>query len=113
MDLTLDTPVRFIPRVGPAMASKLEILGILTARDFLYHIPFRYNDFSLVSSIARVQPGETVTIKGTVERFNAFATKSGRRIQEAKVRDDTGVLSVIWFNQPFLRSVIKPGMTIH
>jgi ATP-dependent DNA helicase RecG len=113
MELTLDTPVRFIPRVGPAMASKLETLGLLTVRDILFHIPFRYNDFSLTSPIARVQPGETVTVKGVVEKFNAFASKSGKRIQEAKVRDDSGILSVIWFNQPFLRSVIKPGMTIH
>lgn len=113
MELTLDTPVRFIPRVGPAMAGKLEILEIRSARDFLYHIPFRYNDYSLVTPLARVQAGETVTIKGTVERFNAFATKSGKRLQEAKVRDDSGVISVIWFNQPFLRSVIKPGITIH
>lgn len=113
MDLTPDTPVRFIPRVGPAMAGKLDILDIRTARDFLYHIPSRYNDFSLVSPISRVRPGETVTIRGTVEQFNAFATKTGKRIQEAKVRDDTGVLSVIWFNQPYLRSVIRPGITIH
>jgi ATP-dependent DNA helicase RecG len=113
MELGLDTPVRFIPRVGPALASKLEILGVRTVRDFLYHIPFRYNDFSLVTPIARAQAGETVTIKGTVERFNAFATKSGKRVQEAKVRDKSGTISVIWFNQPFLRSVIKQGMTIH
>ncbi len=113
MDLSPDTPVRFIPRVGPAMAAKLEILGIRSARDLLYHIPFRYNDFSLISPIARVQPGETVTIQGNVERFNAFATKTGKRVQEAKVRDETGAISIIWFNQPFLRSVIKPGVKIH
>lgn len=113
MELTLDTPVRFIPRVGPAMATKLEHLGIYTARDFLYHIPFRYNDFSRVRPIARIEPGETVTVRGTVERFNAFATKSGKRVGEAKVRDASGVLSVIWFNQPYLRSVMKPGMIIN
>lgn len=113
MMIALDTPVRFIPRVGPTMAAKLEILGIRTARDLLYHIPFRYNDFSLVSQIAKVQPGETVTIRGTVEKFNAFATKTGKRVQEAKVQDSSGSLTVIWFNQPFLRSVIKPGISIH
>jgi ATP-dependent DNA helicase RecG len=113
MELTLDTPVRFVPRVGPAMATKLEILEIRCVRDFLYHIPFRYNDYSNITPVAQVRPDEIVTIKGTVERFNAFATKSGKRLQEAKVRDDSGVISVIWFNQPFLRSVIKEGMTIH
>jgi len=113
MELSLDTPIRFVTHVGPARAAALERLGILTVQDLIYHIPFRYNDFSLVSPIARVQPGETVTVKGTVSKFNAFATKSGKRIQEAKVTDETGTLSVIWFNQPYLRSVVKPGMIIH
>lgn len=112
MEITLSTPVRFIPRVGPAMAGRLERLGIQTVEQLLYHIPFRYDDFSLISTIAAVQPGETVTVKGTVEKFNAFFTKTGKKIQEAKVRDDTGVLTVIWFNQPYLRSIITVGSAI-
>lgn len=112
MDLSLDTPIRYIPRVGPSLGEKLEVLGISTVRDFLYHIPFRYDDFSLVSKISEVQPGETVTIQAEVVSFSAFITKNGKKLQEAKVTDDTGKLSVIWFNQPFLRSVILPGSTI-
>lgn len=112
MDLTLDTPIRYIPRVGPSMGEKLEVLGIETVRDFLYHIPFRYDDFSLVSKIAQIKPGETVTIQAEVKTFSAFLTKNGKKLQEAKVTDETGKLSVIWFNQPFLRSVILPGSTI-
>lgn len=113
MNIVLDTPVRFVPHVGPVRAAALERLGIKTVYDLLYHIPFRYNDFSLVRPIAEVQPGETVTVKGKVLRFGAFATKSGKRIAEARVADDSGSISVIWFNQPYLRSVVKPGMTIH
>lgn len=113
MDLNLDTPVRFVPRVGPAMAAKLEILGIRVVRDLLYHIPFRYNDFSLVSPIAKLQAGETVTVHGTVDRFDVFATKTGKKVAQAKVRDETGVLTAVWFNQPYLRSVIRPGESIH
>jgi ATP-dependent DNA helicase RecG len=112
MDLTLDTPIRFTPGVGPVMASRLDRLGIRTVEDLLYHVPFRYDDFSLVSDIARVQPGETVTIKGTVVSFHAFFTKTGKKMQEARVSDDTGKLTVVWFNQPYLRSVILPGSTI-
>ena len=112
MDLNLNTPIRFTPHVGPVMASRLERLGVRTVEELLYHIPFRYDDFSLVSTIARIQPGETVTIKGTVESFHDFFTKTGKKIQEARVTDGTGKLTVVWFNQPYLRSIILPGSTI-
>ncbi len=112
MELTLATPVQYVPRVGPAMASRIAKLGITTVRDFLYHIPFRYNDFSLVSDIHRVQPGETVTISGTVLSIKTFRTKSGKSIQEAKVADATGSMSVTWFNQIYLLRVIPIGCTI-
>jgi len=113
MDVTLESPVRFIPRVGPAMASRLERLEIFTVEDFLYHIPFRYDDFSLVSPIARVQPGETVTITGTVESIKNFYTKTGKKVQEAKVADSSGRLSVIWFNQIYLLNIIHAGDMLH
>jgi ATP-dependent DNA helicase RecG len=113
MDLTLDSPVRFVPRVGPAMATRLERLGITTVEEFIYHIPFRYDDFSLVSPVARVQPGETVTINATVESIRNFYTKTGKKVQEAVVRDSSGRLTVIWFNQVYLLKIIKPGDAIH
>jgi ATP-dependent DNA helicase RecG len=113
MDLTLDSPVRFIPHVGPVMATRLERLGIYTVEQLLYHIPSRYDDFSLVSPIARVQPGETVTVTGVVETIKNFYTKTGKKVQEARVSDTTGKLSVIWFNQTYLLKIIHPGDTVH
>lgn len=112
MDLTLKTSVQYVPRVGPVMAKRLEKLNIYTVQDLLYHVPFRYNDFSLVSPISRVQPGETVTVAGTVTSIKTFYTKTGKKIQEARISDETDTLTVIWFNQPFLLRLIKPGMEI-
>ncbi len=109
MDLTLETPIQYVPRVGPVKAKLLDKLGIKTVLDLLYYIPFRYNDFSIVSPIARVQPGETVTISGRIASFHNFITKTGKRIQEAKIDDKTGTLNVIWFNQPYLVKVLKEG----
>jgi ATP-dependent DNA helicase RecG len=113
MDLTIDTPIQYVPRVGPAMASRLTKLDIITVRDLLYHIPFRYNDFSVTSPITGVQPGETVTIIGTVSAMKHFVSKSGKRIQEATITDASGCLSVIWFNQIYLLKIIKPGDKLH
>ncbi|MBI5621167.1 ATP-dependent DNA helicase RecG [Candidatus Gottesmanbacteria bacterium] len=112
MDLTLATPVQYVPRVGPARAKLLKKLGVETVRDLLYYIPFRYDDFSLVSPIARVQAGETVTISGTVTAFHNAYTKSGKKMQEVKVNDASGVIDVIWFNQPFLARVLPTGTNV-
>lgn len=112
MDLTLSTPVQYVPRVGPRMAGGLKKLGIETVEDLIFYPPFRYDDFSLVSEIGKVRPGETVTIKGTIEKIKNFYTKSGKKIQEATVADATGRITVIWFNQPFLLRILPEGTVV-
>ncbi len=112
MDLSLSTSVQYVPRVGPNRAKLLKKLGIETVQDLLYHIPFRYDDFSLVSPVARVQPGETVTVEGEITAFHNAFTKSGKKLQQAKVADETDSLDVIWFNQPFLARVLPVGTRV-
>ena len=97
--------------VGPAYVKRLEKLGINTVEDLLYHFPFRYLDYSLISPINQVQPGETITIKGTVSSVKNEYTRHGRKIQKAKVNDETGGIEIIWFNQPFLIRILKIGET--
>lgn len=98
-----------IPGVGPAFATRLEKLGIFTEKDFLYHIPSRYDDFSLVSKIANIQEGETVTVRGKILEIKNIFTRSSYVLQKAVIEDETGKLPVVWFNQRFLTRVIFPG----
>lgn len=90
-------------------AKRLEKLGIFKLRDFLFHIPFRYEDYSLVSKIGQIQPGETVTLKGTVDEINNVYTRRYKTIQRAVISDETGSVNIMWFNQPFLTKAIKKG----
>lgn len=90
-------------------AKRLEKLGIFKLEDFLFHVPFRYDDFSLVSKIDRVQAGETVTIKGILENIENQYTKRFKTLQKATIKDDTGSIDTIWFNQPFLTRALKKG----
>lgn len=109
MQLSLGTPIQYVPRVGPVMAKRLDKLGIHTVEDLLFYVPFRYDDFSLVSPVARVQAGETVTVSGTITSFRNAFTKSGKKLQQAQITDETGTLDVIWFNQPFLAQTLPVG----
>lgn len=107
--MNLKDPIDKLPLVGPTYAKKLEKLEIRTIEDLLNHYPFRYDDFSLISPISRVQPGETVTIRGKVEKIANEYTKNRRQIQKATVSDDYGQIELIWFNQPFLAKTLKTG----
>ena len=51
----LDAPVQFLKGVGERRAELLARIGIRTARDLLFHIPFRYLDATQITPIARVR----------------------------------------------------------
>jgi ATP-dependent DNA helicase RecG len=104
--MNLQAPITTAGRIYKMYSRRLEKLGIQNFEDFLYHIPFRYDDFSLISKINRVQPGEIVTIQGTVSEINNEFTKNFKRLQKAEIADETGTIEVIWFNQPYLTKVI-------
>lgn len=110
--ITLSTAVDQVHLIGHKHAQLLKKMGIYTAYDLLNHFPFRYEDYSLVVPIASVQPGETVTIQGTVETIRNEFTKKGLRIQKAKVADESGSISVVFFNQPFLLNTLRPGLRV-
>lgn len=102
MVLTLTSNVRYLSGVGPVKAKLLAKVGVYTIEDLLFYVPFRYNDFTLVSHIANVQPGEVVTIRGKVINIRSYTTKHGKRVQQGVVDDGTGRIGVVWFNQPYL-----------
>ncbi len=90
-------------------SNRLEKLGIIKFEDFLYHIPFRYEDYSLISKIKDLQVGETVTIQGKVLEIKNIFTRGYKKIQKAVISDDSAEIEIVWFNQPYLAKMISPG----
>ena len=107
--MDLASPVTSLPGVGPIMAKKLSKLGLSSIFDLLYHLPFRYEDRSQISSLFTVQPGETVTIIGKIESIKNEFTRSRKLIQKAVVSDDSGPIDIVWFNQTFLTRTLRVG----
>jgi ATP-dependent DNA helicase RecG len=92
--------------------SRLKRLDINTIEDLLHHIPSRYLDFRLISEIRNVRPGETVTLGGKIISINNIYTKKGTKIQAAKIKESTGEIEAIWFNQPFLTRNLPEGTIV-
>jgi ATP-dependent DNA helicase RecG len=105
--LYLDMPVTYLKGVGPMRAEALRRLGVVTARDLLFHIPHRYEDASTVSPISSLEPGMEATIVGKVISKGIIPTRKGLRIFQVVVRDDSGIIEASWPGQPFLDRVIS------
>ena len=105
----LDRPAQFLKGVGPRRAESLARLGILTARDLLYHLPRRYDDASTVQAIGRLDVGMEATVMGRVRTRGTIPTRSGLRIFQAVLQDDTGMITCSWPGQPWLERRLKEG----
>ncbi|MCD6402333.1 ATP-dependent DNA helicase RecG [bacterium] len=108
--MDLSTPVEKIPYVGAGYQKKLKKLGIRNIRDLFFHFPHRYEDFSNLLQISEAKIGEKVCVLGKIQRIeNTKTWKKKMILTTALVKDDSGSLRVVWFNQPYLVNVLKEG----
>ena len=105
----LERPVQFLKGVGPRRAPLLQKMGLLTARDVLYHAPHRYEDASTVTPIAQLEPGMDATVIGRVVSKGVLPTRRGLRIFQAVVKDATALIECAWPGQPYLDRVVNKG----
>ena len=88
-------------------------MGLRTIEDLLYRFPIRYEDRGTFQTIAALRPGVTASVIGDVVGCGIRPTRRPRfKIFELVVRDRTGALRAIWFNQPFLNDVFKPHQRV-
>ncbi|MBI4281766.1 ATP-dependent DNA helicase RecG [Candidatus Uhrbacteria bacterium] len=107
--LTLETPITAIPRYGKLFAKRLLKLKIATVRDLLLYFPFRYDDLSNVVPIVEARVGARVTVRGTITAIaNRRSFRRRMFVTEALLRDESGTMRVVWFNQAFLTRVLTP-----
>ena len=106
--MNLDDTVLTVKGVGEAMAKSFATLGIRSVRDLLEYLPYRYEDYSEVSSIKAIHPG-AVSIKAKLVQANGRYARRGLHITEAIFQDETDSVRAVWFNQPYRAKALKPG----
>jgi len=119
------TNIQFLKGVGPKLAKKLKKLGIEQVSDLVFHFPRAYKDYTQISKITDLMNNDQFSISNQFgnESINQNRTikvkvigienkRTSRRkftVTEVMVADETGSLQVIWFNQPYLKKMLKPG----
>ena len=108
----LSSSVGELHGVSDTYAGRLARLGVTTIEDLLYLFPHRYDDYSALKTIDKLEYGDEVTIIGTVMETRERASKRGQSIVTSVISDGTGKVETTWFNQPFLAKRLKPGRQI-
>ena len=105
--------MQFVRGVGPSRAELLRRVGIENVDDLLTYFPRTYYDRRQLATVASLQPGVEGTFAARV--LSATQRSPFRRrgnLLVAAVGDDTGIVQVVWFNQPYLAKHIQPGREI-
>jgi ATP-dependent DNA helicase RecG len=99
--------------VGERRARELARAGIATVGDLLLRLPFRYEDRATLTPMASLRAGGPASAGGEVVRCALRRTRRpGFTVFEALVRDATGMVTAVWFNQRYLREVFAPGQHV-
>lgn len=112
MPLTLASGVRELPGIGEARAKSLDKLGLHTAGELMGYFPRSYDDRTRITSIRDALEGESVCIAAMVaESPKLSRIRKGLELIKVKAVDDTGAMTVTFFNQNYVKDALRPGET--
>jgi ATP-dependent DNA helicase RecG len=105
--------IRFAKGVGPKRSSVVQRLGIETVEDALWTLPWRYEDRSVMTPIGNLVPGMIASICGTVVKNEVKRARNRRfTVLEVGLEDQTGRMQAVFFNQPYLESVLAVSKSV-
>jgi ATP-dependent DNA helicase RecG len=108
---TLDTDIRYLKGIGEKRAKLLKKLGVETFFDLLRLFPRDYEDRTVTRSIGETQNGESVCVRAMVaSRPRLSRISGGRDMVRAAAVDDTGRVELTFFNQPYVKDALEPGV---
>ena len=90
------TPLTALKGVGPALAKKLEKLGLFVAEDLLFLLPYRYEDRTQLVRIGALVAGNRCLVSGEV--LLSEVAFRGRRNLLVRVSDGSGQLTLRFFH---------------
>lgn len=106
----LTTSLLEVDGIGEKIFAKLQAKNITRVKDLLLNLPLHYVDRSNLVTIDQLVVGELVTFSGQVTSLSNFY-RPGRSIQSATVKDVTGRVKLMWFNNKYILNRLQKGET--
>ncbi|MBR4341639.1 MAG: ATP-dependent DNA helicase RecG [Lachnospiraceae bacterium] len=105
MDI-LDSVIK-IKGIGEKSVPLLQKLDINTVSDLIRYYPRDYDEYKMPVPIKDIKEGETVSVEGAISRLTSQMGR--KKVVTCYVSDPSGAIKLIWFNQPYIAKLLKPG----
>ncbi|HSG28492.1 MAG TPA: OB-fold nucleic acid binding domain-containing protein, partial [Candidatus Krumholzibacterium sp.] len=103
---------QYVKGVGPARQVLLSKMGIDTVEGLVLHYPRKYYDRTNLSRICDIVPDQEGGFTGRVLAVSLRKLGPRRSIVTVAVGDETGIIDLVFFNQPYLEKQFKQGETV-
>lgn len=106
----INEDIQYLKGVGPNRALKLQKINIFTIEDLLNYFPVKYEDRRRVKPINEIQEQGKYLIKVKLfEKPKQSRLKKNMTMIKAICKDDSGFITLTFFNQDFLMDKLIEG----
>ncbi|MBO5198990.1 MAG: ATP-dependent DNA helicase RecG [Lachnospiraceae bacterium] len=102
--------IQAVKGIGEKTAKLFAKLGVYTIGDLCEYFPRGYDKCALPVPIAQAAEGELLAIEGSVYGLAEIKKIRNLNLLSCTIKDPTGQIRITWFNQPYLKNTLKPGI---
>lgn len=110
--ITSSTPVQMLAGTGPSRARRLAKLGLKTAQDVVFLFPRDYEHPAPPARVDQLKEGQPASLVGVISDAEIVSRQAGKSVFGAVVENDSGVVRILFFNQPFRAEQLTVGRRV-
>lgn len=103
------TDIGELKGIGEKTRKIFQKININTVGDLIRYYPRRYDVYEEAVPISELEEEKVQTVSGTIFGRVQVTGNKNMQITTIQVKDTSGILKVIWFRMPFLRTTLSGG----
>lgn len=106
----MEKPLSYLKGIGAVREKLFHKLGIYNIGELVSYFPREYEDRNNIKKIVELQDDEKCAFEGQIaSKVSEQKPRRGLTVSKLVIKDETGSITAIWFNQPYIGHVFKPG----
>ncbi len=105
----MEESIRSLKGIGEKTEALFAKTGVRTIRQLLSYYPRDYDVYAPCVPIRLLQEGKICAVCARLGTGLSIRGNGRKTITTGTVYDETGEISLLWYNMPYLRSVLKKG----